>query len=78
MQTIGDIRRANLELLVAEYGTLDALAEAVGTSPIYLSQIRNKYPDAETGRPRQMGGQLARRPEQPAARGLLYALRRRA
>lgn len=63
MQTVADARRANLEALVVECGTLDQVAASIGSSPIYLSQIRNRTPDAKTGRPRDMGSQLARRLE---------------
>lgn len=64
MQAIGSIRLANLELLIREAGTMDALAEAVGSSPIYLSQIRNRALDTKTKRPRELGTRLARRLEE--------------
>lgn len=64
MQTIGTFRRANLERLIADVGTADAVAAAVGSSPVYVSQLRNASPDSETGRPREMGSQFARRLEQ--------------
>lgn len=38
------IRLANLKHLVAEYGTITALAEASGTSEKYLSQLLNEAP----------------------------------
>lgn len=47
-----DIRRENMQLLAAESGTLEALAERVGSSARTLSQIRN--------RTRNMGAKLAR------------------
>jgi len=64
MKKVEDLRRENLEALVrAHGGTIEAVASACGTSPIYLSQIRNQTPDAKTKRPRQMGAQLARKLE---------------
>jgi hypothetical protein len=63
MKTIGEIRLENLELLIAAEGTLDAVAEKAGTSSVYLSQVRNGARDQKTGRPRQMGDQMARRLE---------------
>lgn len=64
MSTVADIRLQNLERLVAEFGTLAAVAERGGTSSIYLSQIRNKAKDAKTGRPREMGSGMARKLEE--------------
>lgn len=61
MKPIADIRRANLELLVTQFGTLDALAARAETSSVYLSQIRNRALDAKTGRPREMGTAMATR-----------------
>lgn len=60
MKTVSDIRRANLEALIQEYGTLEAVAAKGSTSSVYLSQIRNSAKDAKTGRPRQMGDKMAR------------------
>lgn len=47
-----EIRRANMEALLGHGGTLEALADKVGTSSRVLSQIRN--------RTRNMGDRLAR------------------
>lgn len=63
MRPIGDIRRANLEALLSEFPTLDALAAAADTTSVYLSQIRNQTPDQKSGKPREMGSKLARRLE---------------
>lgn len=63
MRTIGEIRRENLELLIEEAGTLDAVAEKGETHQVYLSQIRNRASDAKTGRPRELGTVVARRLE---------------
>lgn len=63
MKPIGAIRRANLEALLREFPTMDALAAAAGSTSVYLSQIRNQTPDQKTGKPREMGSKLARRLE---------------
>lgn len=63
MNTIAEIRHANLLALIDELGTQDAIAAAVETSPVYISQIVNRYPDSKTGKPRQIGDQLARKLE---------------
>ena len=63
MRTIAEIRRANLELLIRAEGTAGAVAGRVGTSEVYLSQLRRGTPDAKTKRPREMGTGLARRLE---------------
>lgn len=63
MLTIDQIRLANLNLLVREAGTLQAVAEAAETSSVYLSQVRNRLADPKTGRHRAMGSKLARRLE---------------
>lgn len=63
MKTIAEIRLENLELLVEEFETADAVAERCGTSAVYLSQIRNQAKDSKTGKPRQIGDPLARKLE---------------
>ncbi|SIR00489.1 S24 family peptidase [Pseudacidovorax sp. RU35E] len=63
MKTVGTIRRENLELLVRERGTLEAVAEAAGSTSIYLSQVRNQAIDKASGKPREMGSAMARRLE---------------
>lgn len=63
MKTIAEIRLDNLELLIEEYGSSDAVAELAETSPVYLSQLRNKALDSKTGRARQIGDPLARKLE---------------
>jgi hypothetical protein len=63
MQTIAQIRLANLEGLIKEMGTQERVAELGGTSSIYLSQIRNQALDVKTGKPRQMGDKMARKLE---------------
>ncbi|QOR55255.1 MAG: hypothetical protein SHS37scaffold220_24 [Phage 67_12] len=68
MNTIGSIRRANLERLVMRAGTLEALAQSADTTSIYLSQIRNQAVDAKSGRPREMGTAMARRLERASGK----------
>lgn len=63
VKPIDVVRRENLELLILEYGTQEALAAAADTTPVYLSQIRRQAVDTKTGRPRQLGTQMARRLE---------------
>lgn len=63
MKAVGDIRLDNLEKLIERFGTLAAIAEAAGTSSVYLSQIRNRTQDSKTLRPREMGASMARRIE---------------
>lgn len=68
MHEIGDIRLANLELVISEMGSLERLAVAADTSSVYLSQVRNRAQDSKTGRPRQMGTAMARRIEAAAGK----------
>lgn len=63
MKTISDIRRENLDALARQLGSVDAVAAASSTSPVYLSQIKNQALDSKTGKPRQMGSALARKLE---------------
>jgi len=60
---ISDIRHENLERLIEEFGTQDEVANLGTTSPVYISQIRNKALDSKTGRPREMGNIVARKLE---------------
>lgn len=61
MKTIAEIRRANLDLLAQEFGTIDLVAARSGTSPVYLSQIKHQAIDAKTGKTREMGTVVARK-----------------
>lgn len=63
MKTVGTIRRENLERLSHELGSMEQVAIGAGSSPVYLSQIRTQAIDTKTGKPRQMGGAMARRLE---------------
>lgn len=59
---IHQIRRENLELLIAEAGSASELARLSGTSPSYLSQVRHQLP-AKNGSPRVIGVELAQKLE---------------
>ena len=63
MKTISEIRLENLEALIVELGTAEAVAKRAETSAIYLSQIRNKAVDRKTKKTRQIGDPLARKLE---------------
>lgn len=64
MKTAHDCRRENLEILVQELGSLDAIAERANLSnTVYLSQIRNRTLDTKTLKPRNMGSVTARKLE---------------
>jgi hypothetical protein len=68
VQAIGQTRLDNLETLIKQFGTAEALAEAAETSPVYVSMLRNRTLDAKTGRPREMGTAMARRMEKAGGR----------
>lgn len=63
MKTIAEIRLENLEALIKEFGTQERVAGLADTSPIYLSQVRNRSADSKTGKPRQIGDPIARKLE---------------
>lgn len=60
---ISEIRLLNLKALIAQEGTIAAVAEKSNTSPAYLSQIINSVPSS-TGTPRSIGNGLARKIEE--------------
>ena len=62
-----DIRRLNLRQLVREFGSTARLAEAAGSSAKTLDQILAGTP-LESGQPRGIGHNLARRLEAAAGR----------
>lgn len=64
MKTIDEIRRENLLLAKARFGTFTALAEAAKVSAAYLSQINNATPESSTGKPKGMGDGVARKIEE--------------
>ncbi|MEJ7932548.1 S24 family peptidase [Ramlibacter sp. AN1015] len=66
MKTVGETRRDNLVLLSDGAGSQAALNDALGRprADATLSQVFNRSPDSKTGKPRNMGGVLARQIEQ--------------
>jgi hypothetical protein len=64
MQTIAEIRLDNLRRLVREKGSQDKVAEAAGTSAVYLSQLINQTADSRTKKPREIGNEMARKLEE--------------
>jgi hypothetical protein len=68
MKEVEEIRRRNLERLVAERGGQRSLADAIGKAPAQISQWINRSPYAKSGKPRVMGSRAARSIE--AALGL--------
>jgi len=60
MDTIEEIRRKRLLLLLNEYGSNVALANVTNKSDAQISQWINKSPDSKTGRPRAINSDSAR------------------
>lgn len=60
-QSLAEIRRKNIEVLLQRYGSIAAVARFTGASPVYLSQVRNASKDGD--KPRLLGDKLARRME---------------
>jgi hypothetical protein len=54
-----DIRYLNLLLLIHEFGSISAVAEAAGASEKYLSQIKNRTIQQKGKTPRGVGDDLA-------------------
>lgn len=64
MKPVSEINLENLERLIKEAGTLEALADQGGwNSSVYLNQLRNRAIDRKSGSPRNMGRATARRLE---------------
>lgn len=59
---IKQIRRDNLEALIAEAGSASELARRASTNSSYLSQLRNQLP-TQKGTPRSIGDELANKLE---------------
>lgn len=60
---IDEIRLRKLKQLVAQSGSIVAVADAINTAPAYLSQILNGA-KSSTGTPRSVGSKLARKIEE--------------
>lgn len=64
MKSVKEIRLLNLEALINEFGSLEAIANACEMpNTVYLSQIRSRQKDLKTGEPRNMGDKVARKLE---------------
>lgn len=63
MKTVADIRRDNLLVAIKRAGTAANLAAAAQVSTAYLSQVKSRQPESSSGRPRNMGDDVARRIE---------------
>ncbi|WP_186155027.1 XRE family transcriptional regulator [Burkholderia gladioli] len=63
MKTNDEIRRANLTVAIKRFGTAKKLAEAADVSVAYLSQVKNGQPESRTGKPKNMGDEVARKIE---------------
>jgi hypothetical protein len=66
VQTVDKTRRARLEELIREFGSIAELNEAMGMdrTDATFSQIRNMAVHSKSGKPRVMGDDLARRIEE--------------
>lgn len=62
-----NIRLHNLRLLIEEFGSISALAEACGLNEKYLSNVKNENP-LPSGKPRGVGNAAAVKLEQGASR----------
>lgn len=63
-----EARLLNLKRLVAEYGSIVAVANASGTSEKYLGELINRTP-SKSGKPRQMGDLTAEKIEVGCGKG---------
>lgn len=61
---IEEIRLANLQSLIIEFGTAAEVGRLSDTSRIYLSQILTRASNNVTGKTREIGTKLARKLEQ--------------
>jgi hypothetical protein len=68
MLTVAEVRHANLLRVIAEAGNAARLPELIDTKPQYLSQLVRRAPDSKTGKPRELGDDLARRIERRLAK----------
>jgi hypothetical protein len=64
VKLIEDIRRARLNMLIDEYGSIAALANKLDRQPAQVSQWKNASIDKATGKPRAMKSDTARRIEE--------------
>jgi phage repressor protein C with HTH and peptisase S24 domain len=60
MATVEDTRHQNLLALIAEHGTTAKLARKTGKSEAQLGQLANRHLHSKTGKPRNIGSEVAR------------------
>lgn len=64
MQTVEEIRRQKLAVLIKESGSQAALSEKIGKAPAQISQWLNASINSKTGKPRVMSNAIARELEE--------------
>jgi SOS-response transcriptional repressor LexA len=64
MESVDQIRKARLAMLVAEFGGVTSIASAIKRSPSQVSQWLNSSPDSRTQKPRTISNASARYIEQ--------------
>lgn len=60
MQTVSEIRHANLLSLIKQAGSVQAFADQVERSHSQISQLKNRSKHSKTGEPRDVGDDMAR------------------
>jgi hypothetical protein len=71
MESVDQIRKARLAMLVAEFGGVTSIASAIKRSPSQVSQWLNSSPDSRTQKPRTISNASARYIEQQCLLSLL-------
>lgn len=69
MDTVQDVRHANLLLLIAEFGSIQALADCIERSHSHVSQMKNRSKHSNSGQPREIGDAMARHIEVKTKKG---------
>lgn len=64
MLTVHEVRHANLQMLIKQLGSVQALADLLGRSHSQVSQLRTRSVNKATGKVRVIGDDLARIIEQ--------------
>lgn len=70
METIAEVRHANLLALLSRYRSLQAFADAIDRSHSQVSQLKNRNRHSTSGEPRAMGDDIARHIEQKLGLGV--------
>lgn len=60
VSTVQETRHANLLALIEQHGSIQQLAARVGRSHSQISQLKNRVRHSKSGRPREVGDDLAR------------------